>query len=367
MGLAIESEYGSGLLVILGAGASHDSLANSSAVNVPPLTDGLVTDNALTKEILSKYGPARPIYDYLNRRLRVTNDKSGAQSLEVALSEYRSRASHDPEVSKQLTAFRFYLRDLLYATAEEVQEARGGVSNYLTLTTECINWAKLTGRSVCFVNFNYDPLLEWALASFTDFNPVGWGSYTKGPTYYVVKPHGSVLWHWVAEHIQVANGYAEAKRAIEAGELTENDPHRLTASTRPIFSAPLGDGLSHRAVYPALALPIDGGKSFAWPGAQDELFTVDNPNGTNKSFSRGAFGRVLTIGWRGSEPHFIQRLIPLVTDDALFWFVTYGTDSGTETESNMAALLRPRSMSYVFEAGFSSFLDANVLTQVLTQ
>src|SRR5579862_445258 len=136
--------YGRTLLVIVGAGASHDALPThvepGETYRAPPLTDQLVDHNTETRTLIAKYPSVQPLVGELRRALRNHSgddpDLERVITLEQALDEYRGRASYDPNVRQHLAAMRFYLRDLLYDAAESVLQV-GGVTNYTSLVTSC--------------------------------------------------------------------------------------------------------------------------------------------------------------------------------------------------------------------------------------
>ena len=71
---------------------------------------------------------------------------------------------------------------------------------------------------------------------------------------------------------------------------------------------------------PALALPIDGKSDFVWPPEQLERLKL----------LQGMVTRLVTIGWRAAEPHFLELLRPLVRQDARCLVVTGGPDGESE-------------------------------------
>src|SRR5262249_7001007 len=126
------------LVVILGAGASHDCIrafpaadrtrSRNLMVSVeglptlrlaqlpPPPVSGLVPDADVPHQsrLLSEWPAALPLADYLVRRLTVASsgERGRTVTLEEALSDYRDNGG--PEATRHLIAFRFYLRDLFW-------------------------------------------------------------------------------------------------------------------------------------------------------------------------------------------------------------------------------------------------------------
>jgi hypothetical protein len=360
----INGDYGKGLLVILGAGASYDAVSGMSVDRRPPLTNGLVTDTQMTKEILKKYPAATAVYDFLDRETKGSQWGDKAQSLEEALRRYQSRAVSNPRVVTQMTAFRFYLRDLLFRAATNVVEERSGVTNYVTLARECIQWARETSRIVCFVSFNYDPLLEWALQEIDGFDPLGMPNYSSGPDYYVLKPHGSILWNWPDVTQVFQNDNTAMQYAIDDGKPQDLVDPEISISASPVYRVK-GQATGHEhCCYPAIALPFDRDKVFVWPTEQDNLFADAAAVIGGRTFSNGVFGRVLSIGWRGSEPHFLGRLTRLVSPTADLWTVTQGDSSHDEVVDALRGVLPGTGVVYR-ENGFGGFLDDMALSSAL--
>ena len=99
-----------------------------------------------------------------------SDDGWGAQirrkvtSLEAALANYNEQGCLDEELKRHLVAMSMYCRDgLRLATEVTLSPAiSGGVTTYTSLVSRLRPWAKQTSAHVCFVNFNYDLLLETA-------------------------------------------------------------------------------------------------------------------------------------------------------------------------------------------------------------
>jgi hypothetical protein len=350
--------YSSALLVILGAGASYDSLSGFQAM-APPLSDQLANSSDLADSLLSVYPRARPVVSELRRSLE---DRDSSESsvrsltLEQTLRIYRDRSKTNQETLKQLTAFRFFLRDLLYQSALQIRNSRGGINNYTRLISDVYQWALDRDRTVCLVNFNYDPLLEWACSEEYRFNPSKWSDYSGRGPIYLLKPHGSVLWSLEDQSVApTPNGFPST--LIEIGEPETTKGFELRTSGSPIDSVSAG-GNQKRVVYPGLAMPIDGNKDFLWPNDQEELLTEGMPN--------GVFGKVLTIGWRGNEPHFVPLLRRLVPSTADLWMVTgdSSTDSA-EIEQNLQTIIFPTTGRVTLTSGFSGFINSGHLQNLL--
>jgi hypothetical protein len=315
--------YGSALLVVLGAGASYDALSTNVGTFVrPPLTKDLAGNNALMNTLLHRYPRARPVINVLQKQL-ATKPGLAATTLEKALADYLGRSAFDPHVSSQITATRFYLRDLLYESATSVSNMNGGINNYTDLVTRCYQWARQQDSMVCFVNFNYDPLLEWACRDVFNLQPHSIGTYDEDPNAKVFKPHGSVLWAW--PHPSDLKGHDRADftlMSINAGEPDVSLMTELVSAEPPPNSQHAATNMS-RATLPAFALPMDGKSDFVWPQRQSQYFS--DPT----LISNGLFGKVMVVGWRAAEPHFMELLPRVIKRQSKLLVVTGGTSEVT--------------------------------------
>src|SRR5262249_32814330 len=128
----------------------------------PPLTQGLVTEGGLTGITLDRYQACRPLVDYLRRQL---SQAEQPLTLEHALHSYEEHARTAPMIKRHITAFRFYLRDLLWSCTDYIDapELVAGVTNYVTLVRRLTHWAGRRLACICYVSFNFDLLLEKAI------------------------------------------------------------------------------------------------------------------------------------------------------------------------------------------------------------
>lgn len=321
-------ERGEVLLVILGAGASFDALDPERArltirpppdVDLPsdfqfedvqaPLTDGLISPNAFSSFLLQRHQKARSVI--ANLLPTIVYDNPNRTALEHALAEYQERSAHDDEVHRHMMSFRLYLRDLLWGCSHYAhsQDLHGGVTAYTWLVTELVDRAKAAEAHICFITFNYDLLLDAACNDAFGFDPLDFRGSLTNRFASVLRPHGSVAWHWpvdvglppdylsprgrnphltsdpllIARAPQIAN-------ALSAGidpEAVSHSPHALIVGQPRV-----------RAGVPAVAIPLENKTAFVWPRAQEDFLTS----------LRGRVKRMLIIGWRAAEPHFNKLL-----------------------------------------------------------
>src|SRR5438128_2522889 len=133
------------MLVILGAGASYDSIPEfagysspGSQANLwrPPLATELFANRPSFFDAISKFGPSRGlIYDL--RRL-----PDGA-SLEEELDRLQQQADGgDNRLARQLAAVRFYLREIIDLSTRQWSGLAAGVTNYVALVNRLEAWAR---------------------------------------------------------------------------------------------------------------------------------------------------------------------------------------------------------------------------------
>src|SRR5229473_7913679 len=117
------------LTVVVGAGASHDSIANEpddtppqnrmTAIDPkykPPLTKDLFTPQPAFNEILNMYPLASGLSEHIRTRLRRKKD-GGAQGLEQVLRELAS--SQRFETKKQVWEVPLYLQELFWTISDK--------------------------------------------------------------------------------------------------------------------------------------------------------------------------------------------------------------------------------------------------------
>jgi hypothetical protein len=209
----------------------------------------------------------------------------------------------NPERYSQLAAIRYYLHYTLWQIGIAWRDTHKGVTNYKTLLDDLENWRLRSNEKICLVTFNYDTLLEEALpgvhVAISDIE-----DYIKHENYKIIKVHGSVNWgHRVTSSVgnldnrsgsEIVNGYIES-----AAELTFGDSYQLV-DTYPIataFQSSTWSNSSRRVpLFPAIALPVTRKSTFECPTAHLNVLNECLPQVT----------RIITIGWRGNEEHFMK-------------------------------------------------------------
>jgi hypothetical protein len=288
------------LLVVFGAGASHDSAPSYPVANDPvqllsvkesrpPLADDLFQDRGLFAHALTSFPKCQLLVPYL-RHLSKT------ETLEHVLAGYVTQAEKFPERKKQIMAVRYYLAYVIKVCEQEWSNVHKGVTNYRTLLDQIENWRYQKNEKVCFVTFNYDTMLETACDDF-GLHFSSHNDYISNKHYKLFKLHGSISWgRFVETHIEsLQNGdyWAVAKELTERARELQLSPTWTHISMQP---PPLLPG--NLAIAPAIAIPIENKSEFECPVEHIQALTKCLPEVT----------KMLTIGWRATEQHFLALL-----------------------------------------------------------
>ena len=231
----------SDLLVILGAGASHDGLRPGS--DAPPLAANLF----------------HPAYDHTQQmftgvdglRDNIIAETQRDRGLEAILGEFAK--SEDRNVRRHVFEIPVYLKVLLG------QFSSGGrACTYDTLITHI----QRRSLSVTFVTLNYDTLLDKAIERKYATRMEAMDDFVKGVSvsgWNYIKLHGSVnwgypLWENTTGIVPLDHDYIPAylSELDYQEEDVPRDPSRISllASERVLSAGKL-------LVYPALAIPTD--------------------------------------------------------------------------------------------------------------
>ncbi len=285
------------LMVIFGAGASYDSAASfqprsprgADEESRPPLAEELFEQRSFFDQWVQRYPEVTPAVT----RLRV----HPSSTLESEMERLRVQAQREPRRAVELNAIRYYLRAVLFSCTNEWLRHTANTTNYSQLLGEIRVWK--SGHSeeeVRLVSFNYDTLLEDACRNALGLEFRSPKEYTNASrAYKVYKPHGSVNWMRIVEH-QSGKGQGDIDPSdvehsiIRLGDgLKVSDEFHLIPDTG---STKLGE----KYLCPAIALPVNTKVNFECPTDQIDQLKADIPAVTS----------LLVIGWRGTEPHFLE-------------------------------------------------------------
>ena len=195
----------------------------------------------------------------------------------------------------------YYLHFVLRQIGDHWGDTHRGVTNYKTLLDDLEKWRLQSDERVCLVTFNYDTLLESALSAVrVTISAID--DYTRNENYKVIKVHGSVNWgHELAidvEDLMNRNVWEVVNEYIErAAELKFGDTYHVTSEY------PIAWGMHHLGsrrvpLFPAIALPVVRKSKFECPSEHLRVLEESLPQVT----------KIITVGWRANEEHFLDLL-----------------------------------------------------------
>jgi hypothetical protein len=284
------------ILVILGAGASFDSVSPRSMDGStysnnpwrPPMASDLFSPRPSFQAILNDFPECRGVIATLRERLA-----GGAEVLEEQLAQLQERSLNDQRSASQLMAIRFYIRRLIDECETHWFRDSAGVTNYHALVEALDRWARTNNEHVLYVTFNYDSFLERAVGDEIGLNLSGLGAYVNQERFSIFKLHGSVDWGYpitdaaqsaMPEQTWVIRNAADLVSRLDVDSIT----------LRRDWSV----GTRGSAWVPALAVPVRAKSTFQCPN--EHLARL-----------RGLLpyvDRLLVIGWRSMEEHFLAKI-----------------------------------------------------------
>ena len=281
------------LMVVFGAGASYDSVpSRRTKVRIesrPPLANQLFEDRSFFVSAMKSFPRCQPIIPYLQNPPQDVSIEQVLQNLQAEAQQYQERHS-------QLAAVRFYLQYMMWEFARRWKDEAKGITNYKTLLDQIELWRKPTDR-VCLVTFNYEGLIEEAMPG-VGVNINALSDYIKSDAYKLIKLHGSVNW-WrkvdtPIESVASQNPWPVAHELIDkAPNLSLSESYVMV----PQGDNPMGD-FRGEALFPAVAIPLETKKEYECPTEHIEALRSFIPEVT----------KMLIIGWRATETHFLQLL-----------------------------------------------------------
>jgi hypothetical protein len=338
------------ILIICGAGASYDSVDyrrpqafdRAMLPTRPPLANELfLPDNRIVAEGFRTYPH---FYGILPPLRNISKDST----VEDELAKFQGEAAQDPIRKQQLAGVVFYLRHLIHRFEEEWRDVHHGATNYVAMIDQL---RRSHGKEpVCIVTFNYDCMIEDALQHVgLTFDSIE--DYTKDADFKLFKLHGSVDWvnEVRAPLNQVNAGRNEREfidELIRSAETIETSSDFRLSRTWPVGK------IGTVPVWPAIAIPIRSKMVFTCP--QDHLKCLEAllPKTT----------RILIIGWRGMETHFVSLLAKAVNNRQIGILAINGnSDEGSAVIGNLAKAGIPPGAAIPYESGFT---DAIIRRQV---
>jgi hypothetical protein len=330
-------------MVIFGAGASYDSVAARTPVaypryqylgqdvfSRPPLAKELFLPEGLFADSLDYFPECRPIIPYLR----------AADNLEHTLETLQNEAEADLERLRQIAAIRYYLQNVITQCGNQWQNVARGMTNYVTLLDQ-LRRCRLEDP-VLLVTFNYDKMIEDALSSVgVAVNDIS--QYISHGAFKLFKLHGSVDWGREVE-TEISNLPNRDKMDIvrelikRAGELKISDRYIL-AGGQPISN------IGNIPLFPAIAIPVETKSGFECPSDHLECLSAH----------LGKVTKIIIVGWRATEKHFLDLLSGAVTGNIPVQVIAGGRDPGEEVLSHFSTA-GISILGEALDAGFTQYV-----------
>lgn len=185
------------LLVVLGAGASFDSVSPSVLRRIPkeqqlewrpPLAKDLFADRRSFEQVLNGLPQCAALVADLQRRLE------NNANLEQELEHLQDEAASYPPRHRELAALRLYLQEMLWGCSVNWKTLSSGRIHYADLVRRIDRWSYEAEERVCVATFNYDLLFDDAAVGQLGLSLSSINGYVTGERYKYIKLHGSVNW-----------------------------------------------------------------------------------------------------------------------------------------------------------------------------
>lgn len=322
------------LLVIFGAGASFDSvpkrdwnIEQRQSPFLPPLAQQLFEPRDPFRQVIDDYSACVPMIG------RLRNLVGRGDYVEEFLEREVERSGQDRRTLSQLTALRYYIRQIIEDCSKKWLELSRRVTNYAILLDTIERWRSEKGEAVALVTFNYDTLLDdacwrslqWSIIRIHDYLP-------EQSQYRLFKLHGSVDW---LRRIRFPRGSFGPDALIEFAHLIGFQDQYGMKNEVPQDVPSL----------PAIAIPTQTKSGFECPPDHVEALLRMLPEVT----------RILVVGWRGQEQHFLNRC-ETITPAARGLVVSENREAAADTALRLGDRLKIEFHPGDFK-GFSGLVD----------
>jgi hypothetical protein len=350
------------LMVIFGAGASYDSIRGAPDriepdFYRPPLAKDLFAGRRNFGRVLMKFDEAAGLVMELERSMASPDGVILEQELERFQKE--AETSYPPR-QRQLTAIRFYFQRILWDCSIEWRAFNYGKTNYVDFFTRIDKWRYANGERLALVTFNYDTLADSAFSSVFNRPLRVVNDYVSDDTLSLFKVHGSVNWGRIVRGWEPVRLHPMTRDWAE-DELRKDLVHlsqELNITDEfVVLDEDLTPVVKECPVYPAVAIPFTTKAAFECPA-----FHL-------RELSRAIteVDRIIVVGWRGNEKHFLSRLEDLPGMAPRVQMVSGDRSGCAETSGNLeSAGLAAEDMELV-EGGFSNYLQTSDLEDFLAR
>lgn len=313
------------LMVVFGAGASYDSFPSQPPSGGkkgvegerPPLAAHLFAHKQSFAGIANQFKHCQPI---ISRLRHLPEGSSVERELETlrreSVSNYRRHA--------QLAAVRYYLQEVVRISEVHWETVHRGITNFLTLLDDIEGWRQHNNGAVCLVTFNYDTMVESALWT-VGVKITSMQDYITHD-YKLIKLHGSVNWGRAVGGVPYGkletsmSSMLLALRLIESAHLLQpRNDFRIVTSTPTAHS-------EDYPLIPAVAIPTIEKQEYECPTAHVKELDAFLPK----------VSKILVIGWRGAENHFLRKLTTFMKQPVKVMIVSGSKEDAAETVSNLS-------------------------------
>jgi hypothetical protein len=297
------------LLVIFGAGASYDSVHHLP----PPRPSAAGQQNFGTPVVVAAPEPyeqhrpplANQLFDNRNWFIPLMTEFGDFRSLVPSLRTSDSVEGRLSEIQKeaetlevrhcQLASICYYLQTLILTCEQHWNREHRGITNHASFFETLELWRHSTNEEVWVVTFNYDTMIEQAMNQVFGMSFDKFTDYILDHRYKLIKLHGSVDWGHEVNPIIRPRTAGEVARNIAKFQLSAEYQKVGRSACPPQHLEALGNALDRVT-------------------------------------------KIMTIGWRATERHFIGMLRKPLTglQGDVDLMVISGSDKGaSETLTNL--------------------------------
>src|SRR5262249_7135811 len=309
-----------------------------------PLAHDLFDNRPEFEAMRERFRACLPLIPYLQNR---PDGRSVEQVLEQFELDANKNSDRGDRTRQQLTAVKFYLQSIILQREHASMGLAQGVTNHLTLI-DLIEKNRPKGQAVCLITFNYDCLIERALADGVNFSIASPQEYRCKPHYKLFKLHGSVNWGHIIT--LMPSRQFRGRNDHDMNEMIHNADKIERSSNFEIVNEIPAFNIGTQFLFPAITIPAEKKMKFSCPPAHIDMLKSLLPNVT----------KLLVIGWRGAETHFRQMAGPILGTTSKtglkIGIVSASRESCSEPEIAIAkAITVDRDWKY-FPGGFTNFV-----------
>ena len=243
-------------------------------------------------------------------------------NVETVLERFQTEQAEYPRRRNQLIAIRYYLRSMLTNCQNNWQNVTRGVTNYKALLDRIDH---RTRGAKLLVNFNYDTLLESALASTVSVKINNLMDYISSD-YKLVKPHGSIDWtHEVFPPMGSATLDSPHSVIERAAKIHINEEFAISP---PSATTVWQQG--RPAMIPALTIPVANKSDYECPREQQLILNELLPS----------VDKLLVIGWRATENRFLNTLSSRIGKNVRMMVISSSGEHASEIANRISARFR---------------------------